>query len=390
MIKYTISLKMNKILFDGTATQSSSRAAFHGGGEYAKYILRSAIEFGYEFDVVFGNWLLTDPNIESILSMHPQIQVYQVNEKKELYQLIERNGYERFYSALPAAYSDYSGPALLIGVIHGLRGAELPWDYFRYKYETVWVNRLQGWLISNCKPIQKYLKKKHINQSHRLLNVPNAQFIAVSNHTKNALLAFYPELQPINIQVFYSPFSVRRIDACEDKGDYFLMVSANRFEKNIYRALRVFDKLFSDNRLEGRRVVVTGCGKEPFWKEIKNQDRFELLPYVDTEELENLYEHAFCFVYPSLNEGFGYPPLKAMAYGTPVIASSATSIPEVCDDAACYFSPTNEDDLAARILRIYYDDDYRSHLVNRGIMRVKELQERQSREMEKILKMIFM
>lgn len=381
---------MNKILFDGTSAQSSSRATFHGGGEYAKYILNAAIEQGYKFDIVLSNNLYTDDSVKELIEKHNEINVFNVDSKKEIYLLIEQNRYNTFYSVLPSSYSDYNCTAKLMGVIHGLRGAELPWDEFRYKYETQCRKRVLGWIISHCGQIQYYLKKKHIDFSKRLLCVKNAEFITVSNHTKHALLAFYPELKPQNIQVFYSPFSVKRIDVCEDKGDYFLMVSANRFEKNIYRAVRVFDKLFSDNRLEGKRVVITGCGKQPFWKEIINRERFELLPYVSTDKLESLYEHAFCFVYPSLNEGFGYPPLKAMAYGTPVIASSATSIPEVCDDAACYFSPTNEDDLAARILMIYYDDDYRSFLVNRGIMRVKELQKRQTCELEKILKMIFM
>jgi len=110
---------------------------------------------------------------------------------------------------------------------------------------------------------------------------------------------------------------------------------------------------------------------------------------VSTDELEQLYEQAFCFVYPSLNEGFGYPPLKAMGYGTPVIASSATSIPEVCDDAACYFSPTNMDDMAARILRVSYDGDYRSMLIERGLRRVEDLQSMQVQELDIILRMIF-
>ena len=380
---------MNKILFDGTSAQSSSRATFHGGGEYAKYILNAAISHGYKFDVVLSNKLYTDDAIKNLLEKHSDINVFYVDSKKEIYQLIEKNRYNTFYSVLPSSYTDYNGSARLIGVIHGLRGAELPWDEYRYKYETQCRKRILGWIISHCGLIQDYLKKKHLAFSKKLLFVNNATFITVSNHTRNALLAFYPELESQNIQVFYSPFSIKKIEECKDKGNYFLMVSANRFEKNIYRAVRVFDKLFSDGRLEGKRVVITGCGKQPFWKGIKNQDRFELLPYVNTEDLENLYEHAFCFVYPSLNEGFGYPPLKAMAYGTPVIASSATSIPEVCDDAACYFSPTNEDDLAARILRLCLDDSYRSLMVKRGLLRVASLQTKQETEMNMLLEIIF-
>ena len=78
-----------------------------------------------------------------------------------------------------------------------------------------------------------------------------------------------------------------------------------------------------------------------------------------------------------------------MSYGTPVIASSATSIPEVCDDAACFFSPTNEDDLGARILQIESDEKLRSILVEKGLKRVKHLLLCQEKILPEILKTIF-
>lgn len=380
---------MKKVLFDGTATQSSSRAAFHGGGEYAKFMLKAAIKHGYVFDVVLSKRLNTDPEIEELLQKNDSINLYKVSDKREIYSLIEKGKYEVFYSALPVSYSDYSCYAKLMGVVHGLRAVELPWDFYRYKYESDWKQRLVSWFISHSNVIQKHLKIKHIEESRRLLKVKNALYVTASNHTKYSMLSFYPELKPENIRVFYSPFTVRSINNKTPKEDFFLMVSANRYEKNVYRAVHVFDRLFSEGHLKGKRVVITGCGKQPFWKEIRNADRFKMLPYVSADELESLYERAFCFVYPSLNEGFGYPPLKAMSYGTPVIASSATSIPEVCDDAACYFSPTNEDDLAARILRLNLDDSYRELIVKRGLLRVASLQDKQEKEMNLLLEMIF-
>ena len=389
MLEFTMNNREIKILFDGTSTQSSTRAAFHGGGEYAKFMLRAAIEHGYRFDIVFSNRLFTDSQIEELVSGSDGIEVYHVDSKYEIYNLLEDGNYDTFYSALPTSYSDYQGSARLIGVVHGLRAAELPWDYYRYKYESQWKQRFVSWLISHCPYIQRCLKRKHISQSHQLLRVEGAKFVTASNHTKYAMLAFYPELKPENINVFYSPFSAKQSDFPEQDRDFYLMVSGNRYEKNVYRAMKVFDNLFSHGRLSGKKVVITGCGKEPFWNEIKNKNRFELKPYVSKEELDTLYGQAFCFVYPSLNEGFGYPPLQAMAGGTPVIASSATSIPEVCDDAACYFSPKNEDDLAARILRVEGDAAYRRTLINRGRRRVAELLELQNKQIEEELQLIF-
>lgn len=108
-----------------------------------------------------------------------------------------------------------------------------------------------------------------------------------------------------------------------------------------------------------------------------------------TERLRELYSNAFCFVYPSLNEGFGYPPILAMSVNTPVIASSATSIPEVCGNAALYFSPENMDDLCNRILHIVDDEEKRAELIALGKERVRFLQKKQSADISKYIGLIF-
>ena len=95
------------------------------------------------------------------------------------------------------------------------------------------------------------------------------------------------------------------------------------------------------------------------------------------------------FVYPSLNEGFGYPPLHAMSVGVPVIASSATSIPEVCGDAACYFNPTSIDDLSSRLLYVYSSDALRKELKEKGEKRVAMLLGNQDRAIEIFLESMF-
>ena len=93
--------------------------------------------------------------------------------------------------------------------------------------------------------------------------------------------------------------------------------------------------------------------------------------YVSDRELRALYEHAGAFVYPSLYEGFGLPPIEAMASGCPVIASSAASLPEVCGDAAVYVSPHDPIELAAAIVRVMSDEDERRRLATRGHARVQ-------------------
>jgi glycosyltransferase involved in cell wall biosynthesis len=72
------------------------------------------------------------------------------------------------------------------------------------------------------------------------------------------------------------------------------------------------------------------------------------------------------FVYPSLAEGFGLPPLEAMACGAPVLTSNATALPEVCSNAALYFDPTSADDLACNIKLLLSNTNLRQNLSTLG------------------------
>lgn len=82
----------------------------------------------------------------------------------------------------------------------------------------------------------------------------------------------------------------------------------------------------------------------------RHQDRYILQGYVETEKLENLYKYCDMFLYPSLNEGFGMPPLEAMKYGKTCIVSAVCSLPEVCGDGVYYVNPYDIREIENRIL----------------------------------------
>jgi glycosyltransferase involved in cell wall biosynthesis len=93
--------------------------------------------------------------------------------------------------------------------------------------------------------------------------------------------------------------------------------------------------------------------------------------YVSDAELRALYEHAHGFVHPSYYEGFGLPPLEAMACGCPVLVSNTASMPEVCGNAALYFDAHDSADLADKVRQLMQDEALRQRLRQSGLERAE-------------------
>jgi glycosyltransferase involved in cell wall biosynthesis len=102
----------------------------------------------------------------------------------------------------------------------------------------------------------------------------------------------------------------------------------------------------------------------------RHGDRICRLGYLSERERRDLVAGATVFAYPSLYEGFGHPPLEAMAAGVPVVAGRAGALPEVLGDAAVLVDPLDEDDLASGLVTALGDDTRRVELVARGYDRV--------------------
>jgi glycosyltransferase involved in cell wall biosynthesis len=107
-------------------------------------------------------------------------------------------------------------------------------------------------------------------------------------------------------------------------------------------------------------------------QELNLGDRIKQLGYVEPEDMPVLYNLAGAYVYPSLYEGFGLPVLEAMQCGCPVVASNATSIPEVAGDAAILVDPINTTAIAQSIYRVLSDSKLREELVYAGFQQAKK------------------
>ena len=117
---------------------------------------------------------------------------------------------------------------------------------------------------------------------------------------------------------------------------------------------------------------------------IKNPDAFVFLGYVEDAELDSLYANATAFVYPSLSEGFGYPPLEAMRYKVPVLASPISSVAQVLDTGAMYFNPFSVEEIMNRMMMILRDDYY-NEFSERGYRQYLKVKERQDRDLDQLI-----
>ncbi len=151
---------------------------------------------------------------------------------------------------------------------------------------------------------------------------------------------------------------------------YALAIGTIEPRKNLPALVRAFAAV-ADADPEVRLVVAgpDGWDQDAFAAAVAAspvRDRITRLPYVRDAARRDLLAGATAFVYPSLYEGFGFPPLEAMRAGIPVVASTAGSLPEVLDDAAVLVDPHDGDALAAAIVRVIGDDACRADLVARG------------------------
>lgn len=163
------------------------------------------------------------------------------------------------------------------------------------------------------------------------------------------------EIVPNGVDEFFSPG--------EGEGDYVLFVGTLEPRKGLADLLDVWCSI---PKPKPRLVLCGGAG----WGQLDVQDA-EVTGYVDREQLRALYRGALAFVYPSRHEGFGIPPLEALACGAPVIATRTGAIPEFSADAALLVDPGDRDALRDALVRVLRDPSLRRELRARGPERAK-------------------
>jgi len=225
-----------------------------------------------------------------------------------------------------------------------------------------------------------------------------ARIATVSEYSRQDLLDIY-KLPPEKVVVTYngveSSFTLQPSVPNEAEEvrrrfgvsrDFLLAVGSLQPRKNLVRLIRAYARLRSERQDFRPQLVIVGrklwLASEIF-DEVKRHpwvDDVILTGYVADEDLPALYRAARAFVYPSLFEGFGLPPLEAMACGTPVVTSDVSSLPEITGDAALLIDPNDERALANALIEVLNNDPLRAELREKGIAQAKKFTWRDAAE----------
>ncbi len=210
------------------------------------------------------------------------------------------------------------------------------------------------------------------------------KIIAVSQNTKNDLMDML-NIPEEKIQVIYNglaEYKVHDIDKSTASKSlrklgvskrYLLYVGNVRPHKNIDRLIAAFSIVHRN--LNDVELVITGAAKGKIEDKVVNGIVFT--GFVNNEDLNCLYSNAEIFVFPSLYEGFGFPPLEAMQRGIPVVCSNSSSLPEVVGDAALLFDPYEAEDIADKIMKALTDTSLSAILRDKGREQVRKFSMKQ-------------
>jgi glycosyltransferase involved in cell wall biosynthesis len=237
-----------------------------------------------------------------------------------------------------------------------------------------------------------FRRSLHFLLTHRALKGA-ARLFAVSNFTKSEVEKLFG-IPAARIEVVYNAIDERFLRGHASEADRQLL--AERYlvshpfllytgrispHKNVVRIIEAFSalkaELDKENSFPGLKLIVIGdeLSKHPDLRRTVIRSRMQndvrFMGFVPIEVLRIFYDAAKIFVFPSLYEGFGLPPLEAMAHGTPVVTSNTSSLPEVVGNAAVLVNPENVFEIMRALHRVLIDNSLREKLKERGYEQAK-------------------
>jgi glycosyltransferase involved in cell wall biosynthesis len=234
------------------------------------------------------------------------------------------------------------------------------------------------------KAYARFMMNSAVKLSDRIVTVSDFSKSEIIKYTKTGhdkITVIYNGVDRIKFRPLSGPDLARMKEKFKLHDKFILFVGNIKPHKNLKRLLMAFEKICGRG-INDHHLVVSG-EREGFIT--ADSGIFNLLKespvlrakvlftgHVENNALPALYNAASLLVLPSLYEGFGLPPLEAMACGCPVVVSNAASLPEVCKDAAYYVDPYNEEGIADGIYKVLTDEILRRDLVKEGFERVEK------------------
>jgi glycosyltransferase involved in cell wall biosynthesis len=285
--------------------------------------------------------------------------------------------YELFRRPVDVLHVQYTAPpfcrAPLVVTIHDLAFERLPETFTRRgSFQLKLTVRRTAKKAAKIATVSEYSRQDLLD----IYKLPPEKVVVTYNGVESS---FTPQPSvPNEAEEIRKRFGVSR--------DFLLAVGSLQPRKNLVRLIRAYARLRSEREDFRPQLVIVGRKlwlTSEIFDEVKRQrwaDDVILTGYVADEDLPALYRAARAFVYPSLFEGFGLPPLEAMASGTPVVTSDVSSLPEITGDAALLIDPNDERALANALIEIMNNDRLRAELREKGLAQAKKFTWRDAAE----------
>ncbi|MBU1083343.1 glycosyltransferase family 4 protein [Patescibacteria group bacterium] len=266
-------------------------------------------------------------------------------------------------------YTNFNSPILFSGAPSVVTVHDLTLWFFAGRKHKGWLQRFAYKL-----DIQKTCQKaKHIIAVSLATKKDIIKYLGIEDQKISVIhLApakeYKPSVDPVKLESLKRKFNINK--------SYLIYVGQWREHKNIIRLMRAFSLFKRRYGLDYQLVLVGKTDKTytalpAIIKELNLANDVVMTGYVPDADLPCLYSSAELFVFPSLYEGFGLPPLEAMACGTPVVASNVSSLPEVLGDAARYFDPLDIEAMAKTMAEVAKSFSLKHQMKLKGLNWVK-------------------
>jgi glycosyltransferase involved in cell wall biosynthesis len=226
--------------------------------------------------------------------------------------------------------------------------------------------------------------RQRLNNTFRRLLIPEAVsqahvILTVSAYTKSQIEDQFPVANVLVIPCsISSTWFIENPRTLEQRKNRIVLVTGNAPHKNTQRALEAYARYIASlRRSDTPRLSIVGISDaagdvHEAARELLVDDLIDVEPYLTESQLQDLYRSSRAVLAPSLMEGFGIPVLEAMASGTPVLSSNATSLPEVGGRASTYFDPRNVEEMAETIKQVLFNPDKQRKMIELGLEQARK------------------